>query len=319
MRACADALESYPAELLPAVWWAEANAEANGFGGVAEGIDLIGAVWFGPAATAQRESEDRQDWLRGRLRRLVLQVRLLPDRSYTYTTVLNSRWDRESAAELTAALRWDHLARQKLLPELESVRDAINRFIARLAPGDKNDFRADLGQLVQQIVNYCSADAPTPPEAEEPPEAASTTGTPVADVFVQIDGVAGESTDERHRDWIQARSYRHTMGPSTPAIHIEKLLDRASPKLYEACSSGRRFPRVLFEICRRAPWDSVLLLRVELEDAVISSITQSTAPGESGVPMEEITFRYGAVRWVYTQYGLDRMPEGVVATSSRTS
>ena len=30
-----------------------------------------------------------------------------------------------------------------------------------------------------------------------------------ADIFIQINGIPGESTDDKHKDWIEVQSYSH--------------------------------------------------------------------------------------------------------------
>ena len=80
------------------------------------------------------------------------------------------------------------------------------------------------------------------------------------DAFCKIDGVPGESTDDKHKDWIEILSYNHHItqprsatksssgGAGTERCEhgefvVLKKLDKASPKLYEYCSSGKHSER----------------------------------------------------------------------------
>jgi len=72
------------------------------------------------------------------------------------------------------------------------------------------------------------------------------------DAFLRIDGIPGESQDSNHKDWIEILSYRHGVrqpvsitassagGAATERVSfgefmISKLVDKATPKLFEAC------------------------------------------------------------------------------------
>src|SRR3954449_7169931 len=85
--------------------------------------------------------------------------------------------------------------------------------------------------------------------------------------FMKIDGIPGESTDDKHKDWIELTSYSHEMrqppsqtkssagGASAGRaqhsdFQIAKLVDKASPVLYEACSSGKHIKEATVEFCR---------------------------------------------------------------------
>ena len=76
------------------------------------------------------------------------------------------------------------------------------------------------------------------------------------DAFLKVDGIPGESTDDKHKDWIEILSFEFSMvqpssatdssagGGTTERVDVEdidviKHLDKASPKLYELCCSGK--------------------------------------------------------------------------------
>ena len=83
------------------------------------------------------------------------------------------------------------------------------------------------------------------------------------ETYLQIDGIKGESTDSEHKDWIEVVSFSHSIsqpasanataggGTSGRCKHedfvITKYVDLASPKLYEACSSGKHIKKVVIE------------------------------------------------------------------------
>lgn len=80
------------------------------------------------------------------------------------------------------------------------------------------------------------------------------------DVYLQIEGIKGESVDSEHVGWIEVDSANwgvtqpksataSTAGGHTAercehrTISLSKLTDLASPLLMQTCSSGRTLPR----------------------------------------------------------------------------
>lgn len=80
------------------------------------------------------------------------------------------------------------------------------------------------------------------------------------DVYLQIDGIKGESQDDKHKDWIevtgihwgihQPRSATASTGGGHTAERVEmsdisfsKLTDLSSPILAQTCAAGRTIPR----------------------------------------------------------------------------
>ena len=153
------------------------------------------------------------------------------------------------------------------------------------------------------------------------------------DMYLNIDGIKGESQDDKHKDWIEVLSYSHGMampvsstkssaggGSSGRTQHgdfvISKYIDLASPKLYEAVSSGKHFGKVTFEMCR-AGGSQLPYLTITLEEVIISNVQQE-GPKSNGykpekddgsaavtnadvLPTEDVSLNYGKIEWKYTQ------------------
>jgi len=138
------------------------------------------------------------------------------------------------------------------------------------------------------------------------------------DAFLKIDGIPGESTDDKHKDWIEILSYNFGMnqpssatassagGASTERVNVHDLtivkhIDKASPKLYELCCSGKHIANVTVELCR-AGGDKVKYMEVKLEQVIISSAQPGgSAQGPDALPSETISFNFGKAKWTYTQ------------------
>ncbi len=134
-----------------------------------------------------------------------------------------------------------------------------------------------------------------------------------ADDFLQIDGIKGESTDDKHKDWIEVLSYNwgvsqmasasaSTSGGGTTQradfqdFSIVKTLDSSSPTLALACAEGRHIKEVRFEMCR-AGGDKVKYMEYIMTHCIVSSV--SVGGGGGGEPTESVTFNYGKIEWNY--------------------
>jgi type VI secretion system secreted protein Hcp len=138
------------------------------------------------------------------------------------------------------------------------------------------------------------------------------------DCFLKIDGVDGECTDDKHQKWIEILSYSH--GVSQPSsgssssgggrsaercdhqdFSVVKTLDKTSPKLNLFCSDGRHIWSVKMELCR-ATGDKQKYMEYRLDDCIISSVRPGgSAQGGEALPIEEVSFNYGKISWVYTE------------------
>lgn len=87
------------------------------------------------------------------------------------------------------------------------------------------------------------------------------------DVYLQIDGIKGESQDAKHKDWIectsvhwgilQPRSATASTGGGHTAeraelkeISFTKIADLASPILMQTCAMGKTIPKAKFDFMR---------------------------------------------------------------------
>jgi type VI secretion system secreted protein Hcp len=134
------------------------------------------------------------------------------------------------------------------------------------------------------------------------------------DAFLKIDGIPGESTDDKHKDWIEVLTYNWGAQQPTSAtasssggatseranfqdLSITKTLDKASPKLALALAKGTHSATVILELCR-AGGDKVKYMEYKLTNCIISSISNV---GGGGEPTESLSFNYGRVEWTYVQ------------------
>ncbi|HZV65856.1 MAG TPA: type VI secretion system tube protein Hcp [Telluria sp.] len=137
------------------------------------------------------------------------------------------------------------------------------------------------------------------------------------DVYLQIDGIKGESADSAHQGWIEITSAHlgvtqprsttastaggHTTGHSEHrTLSLSKLADIASPVLMQHCSMGKTIPKAKLEFMR-ADGDGkpVKYYQVELENVLLSHMDQVMRDG--GLLQDEIGLCFSKVKWTYTQ------------------
>lgn len=137
------------------------------------------------------------------------------------------------------------------------------------------------------------------------------------DVYLQIDGIKGESTDSNHQGWIECGSVQ--LGVTQPksatastggghtaercehkCISITKLADLASPMLMQTCSTGRTIPKARLEFMRAdGHGNPVKYYEVELDNVLIGAVNQSVHEGN--VLHEAVELKFSKIRWKYTQ------------------
>jgi len=137
------------------------------------------------------------------------------------------------------------------------------------------------------------------------------------DVYLQMDGIRGESQDDTHKGWIECTSVNwaltqpksataSTAGGHTAErveftdIGINKTADLASPLLAQYCAMGKTIPKVRFEFFRAdGTGERVKYYEVELENVLIAKCQQGIAGGD--VMQEHIGLKFSKVKWRYCQ------------------
>jgi type VI secretion system secreted protein Hcp len=137
------------------------------------------------------------------------------------------------------------------------------------------------------------------------------------DAFLKLKDIPGESTDDKHKDWIEILSYSWgvnqqaaqssavggpTSGKATFSdLSVVKLLDKASPKLMLHCASGKAIPEVILEFCK-AGGDKQKYLELKLTNCIVSSYRPGgSAQGSESIPLEEISLNFLKMEMTYNQ------------------
>lgn len=147
------------------------------------------------------------------------------------------------------------------------------------------------------------------------------------DYFLKLDGIPGESADSKHKgeldidSWSFSQSNTGTfaMGGGGGAGKVKmqdftftKKVDKAGPKLFQACATGEPIPNVVLT-CRKAGKDQQEYLKITFGDVLISSY-QITSPNEEGhiVPMETFALNFAKIEFDYKAQKSDGTLEGSV-------
>lgn len=136
--------------------------------------------------------------------------------------------------------------------------------------------------------------------------------------FIQMEPIKGESTDDKHKDWIEVFGW--SFGTSQPMsgqsgtggrsaaradfqpLVINKSADLSSPDLYQHCVKGKHIAKVKLEQCQETG-EKNPYVEIELENVMITGV--STSGGGSDRPMESITMVFDKVTWKNTRINDD--------------
>ena len=136
------------------------------------------------------------------------------------------------------------------------------------------------------------------------------------DYFLKIEGVEGESKDNKHKGEINVESWSWgIMSPRDAAsglptgkrqhkpFVITKEIDKASPKLMLACANGKHFEEMVLTTSSDKRPDYV---RYSFFDVFCSEFDNSGAGG--AVPTEQISFNFAKVRIEYKEQDAKGVP-----------
>ena len=143
-----------------------------------------------------------------------------------------------------------------------------------------------------------------------------------SDYFLKIQGIEGESTDERHKGEIEILSW--SLGASVVTastqqraagkscvqdIAFTKNVDLASPPLLANAVTGLNVPAATFT-ARKAGERAHEYLKIELKDVLVTSVSSGGSTG--GIPVENVTLGFSSMTLKYEAQGPTGGPGKVV-------
>jgi len=137
----------------------------------------------------------------------------------------------------------------------------------------------------------------------------------MADTYLKIDGITGESDDDKHPNEIVVSSWSWGANHSGSAqsqvgkgggsgrvvvrdLQITKAMDKSSPVIAQSCASHKHFPTATLT-CRVQGDTPLEYLVIKFSDVVISSIHWNGHDG-GGKPSENVTLSFAKYEMDYT-------------------
>lgn len=135
------------------------------------------------------------------------------------------------------------------------------------------------------------------------------------DYFLKLDGIDGESTDDKHKNEIDILSFSWGLANATSAgrtggsgagkavfqdFHFTTNVNKASPKLFLACATGQHIKEAKLT-CRKSADDgsAVEFLIVKMTDVLISSYQQGGSGESDVVPTDQVSFNFTKIEVEY--------------------
>ena len=134
-----------------------------------------------------------------------------------------------------------------------------------------------------------------------------------SDIHLKIGDIKGESTDEKHKDeidvdnWSWGASNPGSMayggGGGTGKVSFHDLsfvhkVDKASPNLWKACSTGEHIKEATLTSSKQGKGQQDFLV-IKVSDVLVTSVSVSEANGSGSVPMETVTMQFAKVDLEY--------------------
>ena len=138
-----------------------------------------------------------------------------------------------------------------------------------------------------------------------------------ADYFLQISGIAGESKEAKHKDWIDVLSWSFgESNPATPAVgggagagkvtmqdfNFMAMTSKASPKLFLACATGQHMKEARLSAVKSGAMQQEYL-NLTFSDVLVSGYQISGGSGE--VSMDSVSLAFSKVKFEYSAQKAD--------------
>lgn len=149
--------------------------------------------------------------------------------------------------------------------------------------------------------------------------------------YIKFDGVDGECQDKDHKKWSDLGSFQQGIsqpgGGATGAtrrrgdvvlddICCTKEMDKASPKLAEACCKGTVFPKVEIHMTASVSGAGrVTYYTYQLKNVLVTSYDVSGSGQSEDVPMETFSVNFEEIKVTYSEVGSDGKTKGNIEYS----
>jgi type VI secretion system secreted protein Hcp len=139
------------------------------------------------------------------------------------------------------------------------------------------------------------------------------------DYFLKIDGIEGESTDDRHKGEIAIESWSWGVTPTATgsgaraptrgcptAINFSKLVDKSTPTLMADAVTGKSIPKATL-VGRKAGASQQEFLKIELTNILVSSYSAGGGAGDT-IPLDAFSLNFASASIEYRA----QKPDGTI-------
>jgi type VI secretion system secreted protein Hcp len=139
-----------------------------------------------------------------------------------------------------------------------------------------------------------------------------------SDIFLNLDGIDGESRAQGHENEIDIESFSWGVSNSGSLasgsgggagkasfqdFHFEKRFDKASPSLMKACATGEHIREATLT-CRKGGENQVEFLKIKLTDVLVSSY-DSAGSSDGDRPGDSFALNFAKIEVTYAQQKAD--------------
>lgn len=139
------------------------------------------------------------------------------------------------------------------------------------------------------------------------------------DFFLKLDGIDGESTDDKHKGEIDIESFSwgvsqmgaHGSGGGGGAgkavfqdVHFTTKVGKASPKLMLACATGQHIKKATLTV-RKAGGTQEEYYKVTLSDLLVSSYQSGGHSGGDVIPTDQFSLNFSKIEIEYKEQKAD--------------
>ena len=143
------------------------------------------------------------------------------------------------------------------------------------------------------------------------------------DMFLKLEGIKGESLDDKHKDEIEVLSWSWGAtnsgtagrpGGGSPSkvniqdLSITKRYDKSSPQLFLRCARGQHIATATLSVRKAGRRDQDDYLKITMTDVMVSSYQTGVASG-GDAPADSVSFNFAKVEIRYRP----QTPDGSVA------
>lgn len=154
----------------------------------------------------------------------------------------------------------------------------------------------------------------------------NTADAAAVDYFLKIEGIEGESIDDRHKGEIEITSFSWGASNSGTfaagggggagrvsfgSIRLTSAVTKASPMIFESVATGKHFPNVTISAVRTGAMEQEFL-KVTLTDVMITSYQSGGIVGE--VPTDSFKLNFAKIEFEYKPQKADGSLDASVKT-----